>query len=176
MIWTMQATVAALRAVCLVPLQPLTQVWNGFGYLCLNLKKIYICVLWPAALVSQLIYLLWTWPCCIFYNVSFKLSTLKNALSLLCEQTKSGIKWSHRQRNVWPGWSLLRKLKVPIQFMLDLYRSHFCQRRILSVHQLFYNQFLPEPTWANFPPDSIYAGNTCVCFRSACVLPVYRGS
>lgn len=52
----------------------------------------------------------------------------------------------------------LRKPKIPISHMLDLYWFHFCQRGPLSLHQLFYNQFVPNPTWMNFPLDPIYAG------------------
>lgn len=60
-------------------------------------------------------------------------------------------------------FGLLRKPKVPIRLMLDLYWFHFCQRGPLSVHQLFYNQFLPASTWADFPLDPIYAGaHLCV--------------
>lgn len=132
-------------------------------------------VLWPAVLVSQLICVLWTWsPMLMLYPSMYRL----NKVCFHC-WAKPKLELNDprdREMSVLPGSNnpsdidlyLLRKPKVPISHMVDLYWFHFCQRGPLSVHQLFYNQFLPDPTWANFPLDALYAGThlcVCLCIR-----------
>lgn len=125
-------------------------------------------VLWSAVLVSQLICVLWTWwPMLKLYPLMYRLNKVhfccffepsqKLVLNNLSDRELYMLLGSYNPSDTDLG--LVKKLKVPISHMLDLYWFHFCPRGSLSVHQLFYNQFLPDPTWANFPLDAIYAGS-----------------
>lgn len=159
---------------------PLTAAHSCLKWIGASMLIYFCCVLWPAVPVSQLICLLWTRPQC------------SRRIFQLTDSDKEKKKWSKnhpkdREINVCPGWIkninrpdidlvVLRKGKVAISHLLGLYLLHFCQRGPLSVHQLLYNQFLPDPTWANFPLDSIYADtHLCLCIGSGAPR-VYRRS
>lgn len=116
------------------------------------------------------------------YALSFKLiDSTKQVFTVVCEakpkldlndptgRESSTLAASNNPSGVDLG--LRRKPKVPISLMLDLCWFHFCQKGPLSVHQLFYNQFLPDPTLGDFSTQ--YHPNThtylCVYQVSVCL-------
>lgn len=124
-------------------------------------------VLWPAVLVLQLSIYFKHGLCA--YAVSFNISTQQSRFSRLGQPKVELNDPTDTEMSVLGStsvlhWSGSQKTKSSHQPYAGFILVSLLPKGTLSVHQLFYNQFLPDPTWANFPLDPIYAGtHLCVC-------------